>query len=199
MLCQAPAAARPPPKPPARIRQRGLSLIELVMFIVVVSAALAGVLQVFIQSAGGSADPQIRSQALAVAESLMQEVKLMAFTYCDPDDANVDTATSSADCATLPELIGPESGETRYSAPQFDNVNDYDGFAMNGGLLDITHTAIPGLSGYSANIAVAPATLGSISAASGEALLITVTVNGPGDTQVVLNGYRSRYAPNAAL
>ena len=169
------------------------------MFIVVVSAALAGVLQVFIQSAGGSADPQIRSQALAVAESLMQEVKLMAFTYCDPDDANVDTATSSADCATLPELIGPESGETRYSAPQFDNVNDYDGFAMNGGLLDITHTAIPGLSGYSANIAVAPATLGSISAASGEALLITVTVNGPGDTQVVLNGYRSRYAPNAAL
>ena len=169
------------------------------MFIVVISAALAGVLQVFIQTASSSADPQIRSQALAVAESLMQEVKLMAFTYCDPDDDNVDVATRSADCATLPELIGPESGESRYTSPQFDNVNDYDGFAMNGGLLDITHSAIPGLSGYSASIGVAAAALGTISAASGDALLITITVNAPGDTHVVLNGYRSRYAPNAAL
>ncbi len=169
------------------------------MFIVVISAALAGVLQVFVQATSGSADPQIRRQALAVAESLMQEVKLMAFTYCDPDDDNVEVADSSAACATLAESSGPESGETRYSAPQFDNVNDYDGFAMSGGLLDITHTAIPGLSGYSARIGVAAAALGTISAASGEALLITVTVNGPGDTQVVLKGYRSRYAPNAAL
>lgn len=169
------------------------------LFIVVISAALAGVLQVFMQAASSSADPQIRRQALAVAESLMQEVQLMAFTYCDPDDDQVDVATSSAKCATLAESIGPESGETRYRAPQFDNVNDYNGFTMSGGLLDITGTAIPGLSGYNANISVAAAALGSISAASGDALLITVTVSGPGDTQVVLNGYRSRYAPNAAL
>jgi MSHA pilin protein MshD len=193
------AAAAATPKPPLRLRQRGLSLIELVVFIVVISAALAGVLQVFVQTSSASADPQIRRQALAVAESLLQEVQLMAFTYCDPDDDNVEVAASSAGCATLAEAAGPESGETRYSPPQFDNVNDHNGFAMNGGLLDITGTVVPGLSGYSASIGVAPAALGNLSAASAEALLITVTVNAPGNTQVVLNGYRSRYAPNAAL
>jgi hypothetical protein len=30
-----------------------------------------------------------------------------------------------------------------------------------------------------------------------DSLLITVTVTGPGDTTVVLHGYRVRYAPNA--
>jgi MSHA pilin protein MshD len=30
-----------------------------------------------------------------------------------------------------------------------------------------------------------------------QSLLITVTVTGPGNTTVTLNGYRTRYAPNA--
>ena len=51
------------------------------------------------------------------------------------------------------------------------------------------------LAGYSATIAVARQGLGAIPAA--EALLITVTVTGPGNTTVTLHGYRMRYAPNA--
>ena len=183
---------------PAKPAQLGLSLIELVIFIVVVSAALAGVLRVFMQATSSSADPQLRRQALAVAESLLQEVQLMPFTFCQAGDANADSATGTAGCAGLLENPGPEAGETRFVSPQFDNVNDYNGYAMNG-VVDITNTAVPGLAGYSANVGVAAAGLGSISQGSGDALLITVTVNGPGDTQVVLSGYRARYAPNAAL
>jgi MSHA pilin protein MshD len=177
---------------------RGLSLVELVVFIVVVSAALAGVLQVFQQSVLASADPMLRRQALAIAESLLEEVQLMPFTYCDPDDANVETATSIAGCASLPESIGPEPGETRFAAPQFDNVNDYNGYTMSG-IVDITGAAAPGLSGYSASVSVAAAALGTITAASGDALRITVTVSGPGGVSVTLDGYRSRHAPNATL
>ena len=185
-----------------RHRQRGLSLIELILFIVVVSAALAGVLQVFIQAGSASADPQAQRQAVAIAESLMQEVQLMPFTFCDPDDANVETATSSAigaaGCASLAEAIGPEAGETRFATPQFDNVNDYHGYVMTNGIKDINNTAITGLEAYSASITVATASLGSITA-SGDALLITVTVTAPHGVLVVLAGYRTRYAPNAAL
>lgn len=126
----------------------------------------------------------------------------MPFTFCQATDANVETATSSAigptGCASLVENIGPEGGETRSVSPQFDNVNDYHGYSMNG-IVDIGNTAVPGLAGYSANVTVVGAALGSISAASGDALLITVTVNGPSSTQIVLTGYRGRYAPNAAL
>ena len=190
--------SRPPSRPHRPARQSGLSLIELVIFMVVVSAALAGVLRIFIQATTNSADPMIRRQALAIAESMLEEVQLMPFTFCDPDDANVDTATSSAGCASTPEALGPEAGETRFTTPQFDNVNDYHGYAMSG-VVDITNTSVPGLSGYSTSVTVAPAALGSIAAGSGDALRITVNVNGPGGISVSLDGFRSRHAPNAGV
>ena len=177
---------------------RGLSLIELILFIVVVSAALAGVLSVFLPATSASADPMLQRQALAIAESLLEEVQLMPFTYCDPDDANVETAASSADCASLVQGLGPNSGETRFGPVQFDNVGDYHGYAMSG-IVDITNTAIIGLANFSASVAVAATALGSLTAGSDDALRITVTVTGPGSTSVVLEGVRTRQAPNASL
>lgn len=182
------------PRAPAR----GLSLVELIIFIVVVGAALAGTLKVFTQSTAASADPLLRRQALAIAESLLEEIELMPFTFCDADDANLETATSSAGCASLPDAIGPEAGEGRSATPQFDHVDDYHGYTMSG-ITDLTGAAVTGLSGYSASVTVAAAALGSITAGSGDALRITVTVTGPGNTSVSLDGYRSRHAPNSAL
>ena len=138
-------------------RERGLSLIELVVFIVVLAIGVSGVAIVFNQMTRSSVDPVVRKQALAIANSLLEEVELQPFTYCDPDDPAVRTATSAAACAT-PEAIGPEAGETRYASPRFDNVNDYNGFAMSGGIRDITNTAVPGLGGYSASVSVQPLT-----------------------------------------
>ena len=183
-----------------RVRgSRGVTLIELILFIVVVSAALAGVLSVFLPATSASADPMLRRQALAIAESLMEEVQLMPFSYCDPDDANLETASSSAGCASLAQGLTPNAGETRFTAPQFDNVGDYGGYTMTSGIVDITNTAVSGLAGYSASVAVVASALGSISAASGDALRITVTVTGPGNTSVTLDGVRTRQVPNAAL
>jgi MSHA pilin protein MshD len=192
-----PALPRRMPHPAAR-RARGLSLVELVIFIVVVSTALVAVMSVFVSGTGRSADPMARRQALAIAESLLEEVQLMPFTFCDPDDANVDTAASSAGCASLPDAAGPEAGETRFTTPQFDGVTDYHGYSM-AGIVDITNTAVAGLPGYGASVGIAPAALGSITAGSGDALRITVTVTGPGGTSLSLDGYRSRHAPNASL
>lgn len=185
-------------RPGTRGCGRGLTMIELVVFMAVVSAALAGVLRVFIQATAASADPALVRQALAVAESLLEEVQLMPFTFCDGDDANVATATSAAGCAGVADAIGAEAGEGRYATPQFDHVNDYNGFSM-AGITDITNTAVAGLAGYSASVSVAAAALGSITAGSGDALRITVTVTGPGSTSITLDGYRARFAPNASL
>ncbi|MGM9515192.1 type IV pilus modification PilV family protein [Roseateles sp. DB2] len=191
------AAFTSPPR-----NQTGLTLIELLMFIMVIGLALAGVLQVFALATKSSADPQAQRQALAIAESLLQEVQLQPFTFCDPDDANISTATSatvgagSTNCTTASEsAMGPEAGEARTVAPQFDNVNDYHGFSMTG-IVDITGTAVSGLDSYSASVTVAPAALGTV--AAGDALRITVQVNGPNGTAVTLQGYRTRHAPNAS-
>jgi MSHA pilin protein MshD len=176
-------------------RQRGLSLVEAVIFIVVLGIGIAGLAILYNQLTLASVDPVVRKQAVAIANSLMEEIQLRPFTFCDPDDAAVYAATGPGDCGT-PEAIGPEAGETRYAAPRFDNVNDYHGLAL-GSIQDITGAVIPGLAGYSANVQIAAAGAdfpGGIPA--DEALRITVTVNGP-NTQVVLQGYRLRYAPNS--
>src|SRR6187431_1348174 len=93
---------------------RGFTLIELVLFIAIIGIALGGVLVAYDYSARDSADPVVKKQALAIAESLLEEIQQMPFTYCDPDDPAVSTAASPASCAT-PEASGPEAGETRYS------------------------------------------------------------------------------------
>ena len=184
-------------------RQGGLSLIELVVFIVIVSVSIVGIFSVLNLATRTSADPVARKQALAIAESLLEEIELMPFTFCESTDANAATATGAfvgaGGCATTVEAIGPEAGETRYSSTTpFDNVNDYHGFTMNsgnGGIKDITNTVFPALNSYSASVSVVQEALGSIAAT--ESLRVTVTVTGPGNTTVTLDGYRARYSPNA--
>lgn len=175
--------------------ERGLSLIEVLVFIVVVGIAVTGVLSVYSFNARTSADPVVQKQALAIADSLLEEVLAKPYTYCDPDDANVETAANAAGCATTPEIMGPEAGETRYSnLTPYDNVNDYNGFAMNSGIVDPSGNAVPDLNGYKASVQVQSA--GAFNGIpAGETLLVTVTVNGPGNHNVTLSGYRTRYAP----
>ena len=180
-------------------RQGGLTLIELLLFIVVVGIALAAMLKVFITATLASADPMIRRQQLAIAESLLREVELMPFTWCDPSDANAETANSSAvgagGCASLAESLGPEGGQTRYGPNYFNNVNDYAGFSMSG-IRDVDNQPVAGLGGYGARVDIAPAALGTLTA-GGEALQITVTVSAPDGSNLSLQGWRTRYAPKS--
>lgn len=190
-----------------RRSNRGVTLIELVVFIVIVGVAMAGLFAAFNTITAASADPQVRKQVLAIAESLMEEVQLMPFTFCDPDDPNAAAATVAGDCtggaggandeSRLP--LGPETAlsvggaEGRYASPQFDNVSDYHGVAMGPGIQDLANTTIV-TGAYSATIAITQAGLGGIAAA--DALLISITVTGPNGVTVTLEGYRARYAPN---
>lgn len=185
-------------------RQRGLSLIEVVVFIVVMGIGLAAMLALYSQFTRASVDPLVRKQALAIASSLMEEIQLQAFTYCDPDDANVHVATSVGGCTTQ-EVIGIEGGETRYGATRFDNVSDYDGFAMAAGdIRSIDNAPITLLAGYEVQaITIATINNGELGAGvpnteNSEALRITVTTRHvPTNTIVSLQGYRLRYAPRS--
>ena len=195
-------------KPCAILHQGGVSMIELVMFIVIVSAGVVGILAAINATTQKSADPMARKQALAIAESLLEEVQLMPFTYCDPDDPQASTATSATvgvagvgcTSAATVEGIGPEAGETRYSTPQFDNVNDYHGFSMLG-FKDIANVAVLGLTGYNASVATTAVALGGIAAndvnGRPQVLRIVVTVTPPSGSAISLEGYRTRYAPQA--
>lgn len=175
--------------------QRGLTLIELIMFIVIVGVALAGVLTVLNHTTRHSADPLLRKQALAVAEAILEEVMLQPFTWCDPDDPQAVTATSNAVGATgctsaaTVEALGAEGGETRGGSPlSFDNVSDYDGLSTTANI------AGGGAAPYTATVAVIGEALNGIAAA--DSLRVSVTVVAGNET-IVVQGYRTRHSPNS--
>jgi len=189
----------------SRRRQRGLSLIEVVVFIIVLGIGFAGILVLYNQLTRVSVDSLVRKQTLAIASSLLEEIELRGFTYCDPDDAAVFTALADTDCATK-EVIGTEGGaETRYGPLRFDNVSDYDGFSMGAGkvdpnIRDINNVPNAALAAYSVDVGVAKITLGDLPSVASidDALRITVTAKHvPTDITVSLVGYRLRYAPRS--
>ncbi len=188
--------------------QQGISLIELIMFIVIISVGLVGILLVMNQVTRSSADPVLHKQAIAIAESLLEEIELMPFTFCDPNDANAATALSTAGCTAglSQDVITGQipNSETRYSKlDPFDNVADYSGFSMTapGGIFSMTYGAAPAISGldnYTANVVITRAGTALLGAADdGTALRITVTVTGQDGLPITLDGYRTRYAPNS--
>lgn len=179
-------------------RQTGISLIELIMFIVIVSVGIVGILSVMNVTTKASADPMLRKQAIAIAESLLEEIELQPFTFCDPDDANAATATGAfvgaGGCAATVEAIGPE-GETRFASPFFDNVNDYHAPAASP-VVDIANAPIAGLGAYTVATNITRVGTAFGLATDAPVLQIDVRVQAGTTTDITLTGYRFRYAPN---
>ncbi|MQA18888.1 type IV pilus modification PilV family protein [Rugamonas rivuli] len=195
---------------PAHRKAAGLSMVELVMFIVIVGIAVVSVLQVLGIGARTSPDPMRRKQALAIAESMMEEVRLAHFTFCDGNDpmAEDPSVTATAGCNT-PETVGPADAGGNPNRP-YDNVNDYvTAFGNGAGAAVIYSTDAAGNAfpaGYTATVSINPdpafgpagaLIVGDATAAGMNVLRITVRVSYNGGDDVVLDGYRTRYAPRS--
>ena len=115
---------------------RGFTLLELIISMVVVSIALGGVLMVMNTTILHSADPMIHHQAVAIAESYLEEVLLHA--YSDPDG------------------VGGEGDRSL-----FDDVGDYDGLT-DVGARDQNGTAIAGLEDYTVSVNIADVSLNGV-------------------------------------
>ncbi|MCP5268281.1 MAG: prepilin-type N-terminal cleavage/methylation domain-containing protein [Zoogloeaceae bacterium] len=193
-------------KHPGCLRQRGVTLVELIVFIIVMSVGVVGVLSTMSVSIRFSAEPMVQKQLSAIAESLLAEILNQPFTLCDPDDANASTATLSGTTPTCAIAANDQNrgggalnvptpaGETRSGAgpgTQFDNVADYGGFSMTP-VTDVTGGNL--VAGYSATVNVARAGTQFGLADNSAALQVTVTAS-RGNESIALTGYRFRYAP----
>lgn len=204
-----------------RRRQRGVTLVELILFIVIIGVALTAILGVMSMTTQNSADPVRRKQALILAEGLLEEVEGAKFSFCDPAEPTADASsgeavTRSRSCA-IPEAWGQAGGEPVNTRP-FDNVNDYvaaagtstAAFDIGGSLRDANGNVLD-LAGYTARLTIRPASIGpagavvgvadatagvsTASSADNELLRITVRIEYDGQF-LELDGYRARYAPN---
>jgi MSHA pilin protein MshD len=145
--------------------ERGATLIELVISIVVIAIAASAVLGVLSASVGRSADAMVLRQAVAIAEAYLEEISRKPFL--DPD--------------------GVDGEGTR---PEFDDVDDYDGLVDNGAR-DQFGAALPPLAQYTVTVSVTPSTALS-GVPQVDAQRIDVRVTYPGNGAVALTGYKTR-------
>src|SRR5713101_7265153 len=185
-----------------RYRSAGFSFIEVVVFIIVMGIAFVGMLVLYNRVTSASVDPMVRKQALAIASSLLEEIELRAYTFCETTDPNVYTAPSPAGCTTVETKV---AGENRYSVPRFDNVNDYHLFQMGFGtaspnIQTAAGTIISDLASYSVAVDVAQIAASELGTdvPTTDALRITVTATHvPTGITTSLQGYRVQYAPKS--
>ena len=120
-------------------RQRGFTLLELVVTLVILGVAFAAIAGLVATLGGGSASPVLQTQALYIAEGYLEEAMLKAYT--DPDGINEG-------CGASRDL--------------WDDIGDYACLSTTPTApTDSAGAAIPGLSRYRVTMSVGnPATVG---------------------------------------
>lgn len=151
----------------SRFYSRGVTLVELIVSIVVIGVALAGVLVVIMRNVSGSADPMIWHQSVAIGEAYLEEILTKNFT---------------------PNGVEATRG-------LYDDVMDYNGLTETPPH-DQNGIPISVLAGYTVNVQVTapPSPWNGIAASNVWFVQVTVTppVGGVGGN-VIVSGYRTNY------
>lgn len=151
-------------------RQAGVTLVELIIAMVIISVGVIGVIQVFAFNSVASADPMVTKQMRAVAEGLMEEIQHQ------PLAASANVAPSG--CARN----------------TYNDIADYNGYAKSV-ICDINGMDL-GLTSMTVSVTVgAPAAAATLfpGVAAGSVLEITVIVTYAGQS-FTLKGWRTTFA-----
>jgi len=170
---------------------RGFSLIELVVAIVIVSIGVGAFLTAIVNITMHSADPMVRQQAHAIAQSYLEEVLLNSF--CDPDlstDCPVFCSAGNT-CTTCTSFEGLANRD------QFDDVCDYGNINDQTGAIDQFGNPISGLENYNVNVTVDDngGTLNGLDPVNREILRVDVNVTHDSvqEINVTLTGYKANF------
>lgn len=170
-------------------RSRGVTLVEMVIFIMIISLSVAGILIVMTATTQRSADPMVQQQALLIAESYLEEILHKRFRDPGPGGA-------AATICPAPEIAGRAA---------FDNVCDYHNLNDNAGVVDQLGGAVAGLTAYNVSVtvtgitgdatALGPTTSQVTNTGALRVLRVDVEVTNDNvpDFQVRLTGYRTNY------
>ena len=148
-------------------RERGFTLLELVVTLVILGVAFAAIAGLVATLGGGSASPVLQTQALYIAEGYLEEAMLKA--YADPED-------DPRDCSVSRDL--------------WDDIGDYACLSTPTTPTDSSGAAIAGLSRYRVTMDVGDAV--TVGGATTRRVEVSVT-NIDGDFDVRIAALRAQY------
>ncbi len=155
-----------------------------------------------------SADPVRYKQALLIAEALLEEVSLAHFAFCHPDDPVAETALAYADCNTK-DVVGPGSATrpyfhvndyvNAYGVPKSFTAGDTLGLITNANGVQLYGATYKAFVTINANASLGPAAAPIAGTGGDDTNVLHISVRvlyGEGQS-LVLDRYRTRYAPNS--
>ncbi|MDH5394849.1 MAG: prepilin-type N-terminal cleavage/methylation domain-containing protein [Gammaproteobacteria bacterium] len=129
-------------------RQRGISLIELIIFIVIISIALTGITLIYINTTKYSADPMVRIRSIELAQSTLEEILLKAYDHSTPVGGGCVRYPAQGNTLCVPPTYASHPAafnETVLTAEEgvlnrtsFNDVDDYNNLSYcgTGGVAD---------------------------------------------------------------
>jgi MSHA pilin protein MshD len=145
---------------------RGMTLVELIIAMVILSIGVSGILVVYQTTTRDSANPALQKQLVAVAEGMMEEIQRMPFAPSAP--------TPAAGCVVR---------------SAHNDVRDYNGYDCNDASDMLGNVQ---LTAYRVQVAVTnDAGLAPLPAADVYHIRVTVTAAG---SSLSLDGWRTNYA-----
>jgi len=157
----------------------GVTLIELLVFLVVSSIAVTGLLHIMQNTTGISADPLVRQQELAIANAYLDEI--LSRPYSDPDGAQESPSLTNAQRAF------------------FDDIDDYTVISnlipadINGQLIDGNNGEIINLQEYRVTVSITKPVNDLGAGLPAARITVTVQHTLPNAPQISLTGYRMDY------
>lgn len=133
--------------------QIGISLIELIIFIMIISIALTGITLIYINTARYSADPLIRIRAVELAQSTLEEILLKAYDESTPIGGGCVKYPNQGGTLCVPPTYASQPNafnETALQAEEtnrslFNDVDDYNNKLYCGQNVVAANTACPTL------------------------------------------------------
>ena len=141
------------------MNKNGFTLIEIVIFIIVFTLGVMGIMVLYYNTLGKTAQPLLRVKGIQIAQAVMDEILAKKWDENTPNGGCSDDDYTFK-CNPNNSSIGPDPGEN--SIKDFDDVDDY---ATSGntykktGTWDSTDFGLS--SGYTVKITVSYATVDS--------------------------------------
>jgi MSHA pilin protein MshD len=177
-------------------KQLGVTLVELIIAMVIISIAAVALLQTLGSQSVRNVDPMIQSQAQMIARQYLEEVSSKSF-FDGSADPRLASNLSRSD---INDSVIDQSRSGSPSRIAWDNIYEYHGYSQTG-LRDVSGAAIAEFSNFSVDVQVdisdSVAINGNANSSAADCpayfALITVTITDARGYETSLSGYRASY------